>query len=44
MDRFSPRYEKAAGASFSLKRFNEAALDEGALPIPLLEPLVTSPR
>jgi uncharacterized protein (DUF885 family) len=32
--------EKSAGASFSLKRFNDAALDEGPLPIPLLKPLL----
>jgi len=28
------------GNAFSLKRFNDAALDEGPLPIPLLEPLL----
>ena len=32
--------EKAAGPSFSLKRFNDAALDEGPLAIPLLKPLL----
>jgi uncharacterized protein (DUF885 family) len=32
--------EKAQGATFDLKRFNDAALDEGALPIPLLTPLL----
>jgi uncharacterized protein (DUF885 family) len=32
--------EKSAGASFSLKRFNDAALDEGPLPIPLLRPIL----
>jgi uncharacterized protein (DUF885 family) len=30
------------GASFNLKRFNDAALDEGPLPIPLLEPLLNT--
>lgn len=28
------------GVKFSLKTFTEAALDEGALPLPLLEPLL----
>ena len=32
--------ERAAGAAFSLKRFNDAALDEGPLAIPLLAPLL----
>ncbi|HEY0760143.1 MAG TPA: DUF885 domain-containing protein [Acidisarcina sp.] len=34
------RYEKAAGSSFRLKDFNDAALDEGPLPMPLLGPLM----
>ena len=34
------RMQKEQGAAFDLKRFNDAALDEGPLPIPLLEPLV----
>jgi len=37
---FRERYEKAAGNAFSLKRFNDQALDEGPLPIPVLEPLM----
>ena len=34
------RLQKQVGAGFSLKKFNDAALDEGPLPIPLLEPLM----
>ncbi len=34
------RLERQEGAGFSLKKFNDAALDEGPLPIPLLEPLL----
>jgi uncharacterized protein (DUF885 family) len=34
------RMQKQMGAGFSLKNFNDAALDEGPLPIPLLEPLL----
>ena len=30
----------AAGAKFDLKRFNDAALDEGAVPVPLLHKLL----
>jgi uncharacterized protein (DUF885 family) len=32
--------QRQQGASFDLKKFNDAALDEGPLPIPLLEPLL----
>ncbi len=32
--------QHALGSKFDLKRFNDAALDEGPLPIPLLEPLL----
>jgi len=32
--------QKEQGASFDLKQFNDAALDEGPLPIPLLKPLL----
>ena len=39
---FRDRYQKAAGTGFDLKRFNDEALDEGPLPIPVLEPLMTS--
>ena len=35
------RTQAKLGDAFSLKRFNDAALDEGPLPIPLLEPLLT---
>ena len=34
------RVQKEQGASFNLKMFNDAALDEGPLPIPLLQPLL----
>ncbi len=34
------RMQKQSGARFNLKTFNDAALDEGPLPIPLLEPLL----
>ena len=37
---FRDRYQKAAGNAFDLKQFNDEALDEGPLPIPLLEPLM----
>jgi uncharacterized protein (DUF885 family) len=37
---FRERYQKAAGNGFDLKRFNDEALDEGPLPIPVLEPLM----
>lgn len=33
-------YQRAAGPSFSLKQFNDAALDEGPIPIPQLRPLL----
>ncbi len=32
--------QKQQGSAFDLKKFNDAALDEGPLPIPLLEPLL----
>ena len=35
------RIQQAQGSAFGLKRFNDAALDEGPLPIPILEPLLT---
>jgi uncharacterized protein (DUF885 family) len=31
--------QKEQGSAFSLKRFNDAALDEGPLPIPIVQPL-----
>jgi uncharacterized protein (DUF885 family) len=34
------RVQQKQGSSFSLKKFNDAALDEGPLPIPVLEPLL----
>lgn len=34
------RMQKEQGAQFKLKMFNDAALDEGPLPIPLLQPLL----
>jgi uncharacterized protein (DUF885 family) len=38
---FRNRVQQRQGSGFSLKRFNDAALDEGPLPIPLVQPLVT---
>jgi uncharacterized protein (DUF885 family) len=37
---FRDRYQQAAGTGFDLKAFNDTALDEGPLPIPVLEPLM----
>ncbi|HEV2575776.1 MAG TPA: DUF885 family protein [Acidobacteriaceae bacterium] len=37
---FRNRYQQAAGTAFDLKHFNDEALDEGPLPIPVLEPLM----
>jgi uncharacterized protein (DUF885 family) len=34
------RIQKQQGSAFSLKQFNDTALDEGPLPIPLLQPLL----
>ena len=34
------RIQQQQGSAFSLKRFNDTALDEGPLPIPLLQPLL----
>ena len=34
------RIQQEQGSAFSLKRFNDAALDEGPLPLPLLQPLL----
>jgi uncharacterized protein (DUF885 family) len=32
--------QQQQGSAFSLKRFNDTALDEGPLPLPLLQPLL----
>jgi uncharacterized protein (DUF885 family) len=32
--------QKQQGSGFSLKRFNDTALDEGPLPLPILQPLL----
>ncbi|HEU5412832.1 MAG TPA: DUF885 family protein, partial [Candidatus Angelobacter sp.] len=37
---FRNRYQKAMGAKFDLKRFNDDALNEGPLPVPLVEQLM----
>lgn len=37
---FRDRYQKAAGAKFDLKRFNDDALNEGPLPVPLVEQIM----
>jgi uncharacterized protein (DUF885 family) len=34
------RIQQEQGRAFSLKRFNDTALDEGPLPLPLLQPLL----
>jgi uncharacterized protein (DUF885 family) len=34
------RIQREQGSAFSLKRFNDTALDEGPLPLPLLQPLL----
>jgi uncharacterized protein (DUF885 family) len=34
------RIQQQQGSAFSLKRFNDTALDEGPLPLPLLQPLL----
>ena len=36
------RIQQQQGSAFSLKRFNDTALDEGPLPLPLLQPLLTN--
>jgi uncharacterized protein (DUF885 family) len=33
--------QQQEGSAFALKRFNDTALDEGPLPLPLLQPLLT---
>jgi uncharacterized protein (DUF885 family) len=35
------KLQQQQGTAFDLKRFNDTALDEGPLPIPVLEPLLT---
>ena len=37
---FRNRYQKALGTKFDLKRFNDAALNEGPLPVPLVQQLM----
>jgi uncharacterized protein (DUF885 family) len=37
-------YQKDAGAQFDLKRFNDAVLNEGAVPVPLLRQLLPAAR
>jgi uncharacterized protein (DUF885 family) len=38
---FRNHVQQKQGSAFSLKRFNDAALDEGPLPLPLVQPLLT---
>jgi hypothetical protein len=38
------RIQQQQGTAFSLKRFNDTALDQGPLPLPLLQPLLLSPQ
>jgi uncharacterized protein (DUF885 family) len=37
---FRDRYQKAAGSHFDLKKFNDEALNEGPLPVPLVEQIM----
>jgi|GEM_PF-137255 uncharacterized protein (DUF885 family) len=37
---FRDRYQKTAGAKFDLKKFNDEALNEGTLPVPLVEQIM----
>jgi uncharacterized protein (DUF885 family) len=39
---FRKRYQAAAGKNFDMLKFHDAVLDEGPLPVPLVEKLVTS--
>jgi uncharacterized protein (DUF885 family) len=39
---FRERYQAAAGKNFDILEFHDAVLDEGPLPVPVVERLVTS--
>jgi uncharacterized protein (DUF885 family) len=39
---FRKRYQDAAGRNFDMLKFHDAVLDEGPLPVPVVEKLVTS--
>jgi uncharacterized protein (DUF885 family) len=39
---FRKRYQAAAGKNFDMLKFHDAVLDEGPLPVPVVEKLVTS--
>jgi uncharacterized protein (DUF885 family) len=41
---FRKRYEAAAGANFDMLKFHNAVLDEGPLPVPLVEKLIGAPH
>ena len=40
---FRKRYQAAAGANFDLLKFHDAVLDEGPLPVPVVEKLIGPP-
>ena len=39
---FRKRYQAAAGKNFDMLKFHDAVLDEGPLPVPMVEKLVTA--
>jgi len=41
---FRQRYQAAAGSSFNILKFHNAVLDEGPLPVPVVEKLVPPPH
>jgi len=41
---FRRRYQAAAGANFDMLKFHNAVLDEGPLPVPVVEKLIGPPR
>ena len=41
---FRKRYQAAAGATFDMMKFHDAVLDEGPLPVPVVEKLIGSPK
>jgi uncharacterized protein (DUF885 family) len=40
--RFRKRYQAAAGKDFDMLKFHDAVLDEGPLPVPMVEKLISS--
>jgi uncharacterized protein (DUF885 family) len=41
---FRKRYQEAAGKNFNMLKFHDQVLDEGPLPVPVIEKLVTSAK